>query len=132
MAPVKANPVITTVVPTGPDRGENPSIEGSTRKSNELVPVPRVGVVTVIGPDRAPSGTFAVIWVSETTWKEASTPLKVTELAPAKSAPVNVTVRPTRALGGETREITGRTFSRTETEPEPSLAVTTSGLPSLL
>ena len=65
VAPVKAVPVITTFVPTGPLVGEKlVMLEGAggvvTVKFVELVPVP-AEVVTLIGPVVAPAGTVAVI-----------------------------------------------------------------------
>ena len=68
VAHVKPVPPIVTSVPTGPEAGENPVIEGGgiTVKLPELVPVPP-GASTDICPELAPSGTVAVICSSETT-----------------------------------------------------------------
>ena len=62
VAPVKPVPSIVTSVPTGPEAGENPLIEGGgiTVKLSELVPVPP-GVMTEICPVLAPAGTVALI-----------------------------------------------------------------------
>ena len=63
VVPVKPVPLTVTEVPTGPELGANPVTVGAgaavTEKLPELVPVP-AGVVTEIGPDVAPDGTFAV------------------------------------------------------------------------
>ena len=68
VAHVRPVPPIVTSVPTGPEAGENPLIEGGgiTVKLPELVPVPP-GASTEICPELAPSGTVAVICSSETT-----------------------------------------------------------------
>jgi hypothetical protein len=70
VAPVKFAPVMATLVPTGPDIGVNPEIDGPvdvvTVKFDTLDPVPPA-VTTVIGPLIAPPGTVAVICVSELT-----------------------------------------------------------------
>jgi hypothetical protein len=68
VAPVKAVPLIVTLVPTDPLVGVNPVMVGGTVtvKVPLLVAVP-AGVVTLIVPVVAPAGTGAVIWVSEST-----------------------------------------------------------------
>jgi hypothetical protein len=92
--------LIVTVVPTVPLDGVKPLIAGAT--ANELaVAAEPPGVVTEIGPDVAPLGTVAVIWVGETTAKEALVPAKVTPEAPENPLPEIVTVVPTVPLGGE-------------------------------
>src|SRR6185369_2092038 len=63
LAPVKFNPVIETLAPAGPLAGENPSIRGATAKLEPLVAVFN-GVVTLIGPVVAPTGTVAVILIA--------------------------------------------------------------------
>ena len=61
VAPMKFDPLIVTDVPTGPIVGENELITGGpTVKSAALVTDP-TGVVTVIFPVVAPTGTVAVI-----------------------------------------------------------------------
>jgi hypothetical protein len=64
VAPVKSHPSISTFWPTGPLMGVMLEIVGGagvgTVKVAALVPVP-AGVVTLIGPVRAPQGTVAVI-----------------------------------------------------------------------
>jgi hypothetical protein len=73
---------------------------GRTVKTAELVPVPP-GVVTPILPVWAPTGTVAVICVSEFTVKlVAFTPPKVTLVAPVKLIPVITTDAPTCPLVG--------------------------------
>ena len=109
VAPVKLVPVITTLVPTGPLAGEKLVIVGTgtvTEKLVALVAVPP-GVVTVIAPVVAPEGTVAVICVEESTVKIAVTPLNLTEVAPAKFAPVITTFVPTGPLAGEKLVIVG-------------------------
>ena len=64
-----------------------------------LVAVPP-GVVRLIGPLPAPSGTVAVICVAETTVNVALVPLKLTALAPEKFVPLTVTDDPTAPLAG--------------------------------
>ena len=59
------------------------------------------GVLTDIFPVTAPTGTVAVIFVSEFTVKTAAFPtLNVTLVAPVKLTPVIVTVLPTTPLDG--------------------------------
>src|SRR5205823_2337783 len=64
VAPVKEVPVTVTEVPTGPEGGSNPVMAGDTTKESPLVALPS-GLTTVTGPVVAPSGTVAVMWVSE-------------------------------------------------------------------
>jgi len=71
-----------------------------------LVPVPP-GVVTLILPVTAPTGTVAVIWVAEFTTKLARTPPNRTAVAPVKAVPVIVTAVPVLPLVGENEEIVG-------------------------
>ena len=61
VAPAKAVPVMTTLVPTGPLVGLNPLMVGATLKVESLVATP-AGVTTFTLPVRAPNGTVAVIW----------------------------------------------------------------------
>ena len=58
VAPVKAVPVIVTLVPTGPPAGVKPAMVGTTAKFVALTAVPP-GVVTLTGPVVAPDGTVA-------------------------------------------------------------------------
>ncbi len=59
LTPAKPEPLIVTVVPTGPVVGVIEVITGVTVNGCELVVVP-VAVVTVIGPVVAHAGTAAV------------------------------------------------------------------------
>jgi hypothetical protein len=102
LAFLKFVPVIVTDAPTLPLRGEKPEIVGAgmTVKLLGLVAVP-AGVVTLIGPVVAPSGTTAVILVDEFTVDVALMPLKVTPIGvPVKRVPVIVTKVPTPPLVG--------------------------------
>src|SRR5512145_448148 len=66
------------------------------------------GVVIVMGPVVAPSGTVAVmVDVTTTKLKAASIPLNFTFVALVKSVPVIVTTVPTGPLDGEKFVITG-------------------------
>ena len=74
-----------------------------------LVAVPP-GVLTEIFPVPAPTGTVAVIFVSEFTVNTAVFPtLNVTLVAPVKLTPVIVTVLPTTPLAGEMLAMDGVT-----------------------
>jgi hypothetical protein len=79
---------------------------GTTVKFMALVPVPP-GVVTLILPVTAPTGTVAVICVAEFTTKLARTPPNRTAVAPVKAVPVIVTAVPVLPLVGENPEIVG-------------------------
>jgi hypothetical protein len=79
---------------------------GTTVKFMALAPVPP-GVVTLILPVTAPTGTVAVIWVAEFTTKLARTPPNRTAVAPVKAVPVIVTAVPVLPLVGENEEIVG-------------------------
>jgi len=112
VAPAKWVPVIVTTVPTGPLVGVKLVIVGVadaavTVKLVLLVAVP-FEVVTLIGPVVAPLGTSAWIEVSESMLPAVTgTPLKVTEVAPAKWVPVIVTTVPTGPLVGVKLVIVG-------------------------
>jgi hypothetical protein len=106
VAPVKALPLIVTMVPALPEVGLNEETAGTTLKLVELVLVP-LGVVIVTGPVSAPDGTVAVIFVSDTAVNAAARPLNVTEVAPVKALPLIVTLDPTVAEDGETPEMAG-------------------------
>jgi hypothetical protein len=97
---------MVTGVPTGPELGENPPMEGVgedvTVKAVELVAVPP-GVATEIGPVAAPDGTVAVICTPDTTVKfpdPTLVPLNFTSVAPVKPEPLMVTDVPTGPEGG--------------------------------
>ena len=64
-----------------------------TVKAEVPDPVPP-GVVTEIVPEEAPTGTVAVIEVSERTENAAPIPLNPTAVAPVNLVPANVTVAP--------------------------------------
>jgi hypothetical protein len=131
VAPEKAEPLIVTDVPTGPDVGENPLIDGGgiTEKVEELVAVPP-GVTTEIAPLVAPFGTVAVIFVSESTEKIVVVPLNRTSVAPLSCVPVIVTDVPTEPDAGENPPIDGAgtvTVKLAELEAVPSGVTTEIG-----
>jgi len=108
VAPVKPDPLIVTLVPTGPLAGAKPEIAGGTSTVNELVLVAvPPGLVTLHGPVVAPAGTVAWTAVSEVTVKVAAVPLKATAVAPVKPDPLIVTLVPASPLVGEKPEIAG-------------------------
>src|SRR5439155_364172 len=97
VVPVKAVPLIVTVLPTAPLVGVKLVSVGAgiTVKAVALVAVPP-GVVTLIWPLVAPLGTVAAIEVEEVTVKlTALVPLNVTAVVPVKAVPLIVTVVPT-------------------------------------
>src|SRR5204863_477411 len=109
VAPVKPEPLIVTLVPTGPLVGEKELMLGATVtvKLVELVAVPPA-VVTLIVPVVAPFGTDVVICVSEFTVNElAEVPLNFTAVAPVKPEPEMATLVPTGPLAGLKELITG-------------------------
>jgi hypothetical protein len=65
------------------------------------------GVVTLIGPVVAPTGTVAVILVALTTLNVAAVPLKVTAVAPVRFVAVIVTLVPTSPKVGVKDVIVG-------------------------
>ena len=66
-----------------------------TKKLLELAKEP-AGVITVIGPVEAPAGNVAKIEEEPKTLKVAGVPLKRTDVAPSKLAPLIVTLSPAR------------------------------------
>jgi hypothetical protein len=108
LAPPRPVPAMLTWVPAGPEAGVKPVRLGALPTWNEvaLVAVPR-GVATAIGPEVAPAGTVAVIWLSEITWKTALVPLNDTVLAVARLAPETVTWLAAAPTAGEKPAITG-------------------------
>jgi hypothetical protein len=108
VAPVKFVPLIVTLVPAGPLVGVKLAIVGGGTTVNALllVAVPP-GVVTLSGPVVAPAGTVAWIDVAEVTEKLALTVLNATVVAPAKFAPLIVTLVPTGPLTGAKLAIVG-------------------------
>ena len=104
----KPVPVITTVVPSGPETRLNPAITGLTLNVTPLLAVP--STVTTTGPVVAFAGTVTVIEVSLQSVGVASAPLKVTELVPwdaPKFAPVIATVVPAGPESGFKPLMTG-------------------------
>jgi hypothetical protein len=105
VVPVKFVPLSVTVQPTDPLAGEYEVIVGAPVECTvngvplKLQPVPE-GVVTLICPVVAPSGTVAAICVSEFTLKLAAKRLKATRVAPVKPDPVIVTLVPNVPLVG--------------------------------
>jgi hypothetical protein len=67
--------------------------------------------VTVIGPVVAPTGTVALIFEYDMTEKEASTPLKATDVAPWNALPWMVTTVPMGPLVGMNPVIFGLTLN---------------------
>ena len=97
-------PLIVTDVPTGPLDGLKLEIAGGvlapvTRKFVELTSLP-AGVVTMIRPVVAPTGTLVVICVSRFVANTAAVPLNSTEVAPVNPEPVSVTLVPGGPLVG--------------------------------
>jgi hypothetical protein len=124
VAPVNATPLMVTTVPTGPDGGENPLIDGGTLKFVGLDPLPP-GVVTLILPLAPQQGTTAVICEYESTVNElAGMLLNVTAVAPVKAAPVIVTTVPTGPLAGVKLVIFGWTLKFPELWTVPPGATT--------
>ena len=96
VAPVKFAPLITRVVPGGPDAGENVEITGGsmTVKPAELVAVPP-GVVTLTLPVAAVAGTTAVTEVADRILMvSAAVPSNFTADAAVRLVPKMVTVVP--------------------------------------
>jgi hypothetical protein len=106
VAPVKFVPLIVTTVPAAPLVGVKLVIAGVAVKLLVLVPVPSE-VVTLTGPDVAEAGTVAEIAVSDVTVNAAAVPLKVTDVAPVKWAPLIVTTVPPVPLAGVKLVIAG-------------------------
>ena len=97
-------PVIVTDVPTGPLDGEKPLMVGGapapvTLKFVELTSLP-AGVVTLMRPVVAPTGTLVVICVSRFVTNTAAVPPNSTEVAPVNPVPVRVTLVPGGPLVG--------------------------------
>jgi hypothetical protein len=97
VAPVKFVPINVTAVPAGPPVGVKEEIVGAgivTVKEVDEFAVP-LGVITLMVPVVAETGTTVVICVALTTVNVVATPLKRTAVAPVKSVPVRVTAVPT-------------------------------------
>jgi hypothetical protein len=125
-APVKLRPVIVTIAPIGPLDGATEVTVGGGMTVNELpAPVP-LAVVTEIAPVVAPTGTVAVIWVSELTMKVlAAVPWNATAVAPVKLRPVIVTTAPIGPLDGATEVTVGGGMTVNELPVPVPLAVVT-------
>jgi len=93
-------------MPAEPLIGENDVIVGNGLKF-ELDAEP-AGVVTVILPVVASTGTVAVICVAELTVKLAFATSKATEVAPRKLLPVSTAFVPAGPLFGESPAIFGK------------------------
>ena len=97
VAPVNAEPVIVTLVPTGPDVGENDVTAGApgvvlvVPKSVALTAVP-YGVMTSMVPPL--DGAVMLTCLLDPTAKGTATPPTVTFVAPMKLSPETVTVVP--------------------------------------
>lgn len=102
----KPDPVMVTLVPTGPNAGEKPAIRGRTR-NRSVVPTMPAGVVTLIGPLVASCGIVALISALVVTSNEAGAPSNFTARAPRRFAPRMVTVSPATPLLGEKPVICG-------------------------
>lgn len=113
VVPVKFVPLIVTCVPTGPLGGVKLVIVGGgmTVKFVPLIASPP-GVVTVIAPVVAPTGTVAIIF-PPLNLKVALVPLNVTEVAPLRFAPLIVTAVPIPPLVGENPVMVGGAFATT-------------------
>ena len=110
--PVKALPVIVTVVPIGPLPGEKVVTTGTGGTTVNWLPLgvlpPGVVTVMVSTPNDVPAATFAVTDVSEiTVTLVAAVEPNVTAVVPVKALPVIVTVVPTGPLPGEKEVTTG-------------------------
>src|SRR5207245_11531984 len=110
VVPVKAVPVMVTIGPGAPEVGLKVFTAGFTLKS-VLLHAMAVLVRTEIGPVRAPVGTVAAIWESESTLKVAPTPSKYTASAPVRCSPVMVTPLPTGAAVGFVEAMAGNPWS---------------------
>ena len=100
VAPVKAWPVMVTVVPGAPREGWKPSIEGVTAKLPALSTCP-AGPTTVILPEVAEAGTTARSDVAERIVTElAMVSLKLTLVTLARFVPLTVTEVPMGPAAG--------------------------------
>ena len=102
VAPVKPVPVMTTGVPTRPLVGLMVALGSAPLTTvNEadggVIPL---GVVTVIGPVLAPTGTEAWIWASLEDSTLAVVPLNATAVTPVKPEPETVTAEHSAPLPG--------------------------------
>jgi hypothetical protein len=96
---LKVLPLMTTLVPTGPEPGEKLVMVGGTRNEAVLDAAP-AALVTLILPVVAVEGTVAVIWVGESIVKVAPAALNATALDVSKLVPVMTTEVPEMPLPG--------------------------------
>jgi len=75
----------------------------------------------------APAGTVALIWVLDTTVKEAGVLLKVTLVVPFKPEPLMLNVVPAGPLAGENPYTLGCTVNLADVVAEPAELVTVIG-----
>ena len=112
VVPVKALPVIVTVVPTGPLPGKKDITTGTGGTTVNWLPLgvlpPGVVTVMVSPPNAVPAATIAVIDVSEfTVTLVAAVDPKLTADTPVRPLPMIVTVVPTGPPPGEKEVTTG-------------------------
>jgi hypothetical protein len=125
---------MVTLRPLGPRTGVNDVMIGAgvVRTVNEVSEASTPpGVVTEIGPEVAPKGTSARIWMSESTTKALEVPLNVTDETPVNPVPATVTSTPACPLVGKKEAITGGgegvtvKLSRLELVPSGSVSAIT-------
>jgi hypothetical protein len=105
---LKPDPVMVTVVPTGPDIGDTLEMATGTETVKVFHVADELPTVTFNGPVVAPLGTVATNWVALAEDTVAAVPLNVTALPVAvvlKPEPVIVTAVPTMPLVGDTLAI---------------------------
>ena len=103
VAPVRFVPAMSTVVPTGPLDGANAVIVGgdAVTVKDVVVCAAPPGVVRVISPLVAPTGTVAFTDVAETAVTAVpAAPLNVTAVVPVRFVPVIVTTVPAGPVVG--------------------------------
>ena len=98
VAPVKSVPVMVMTVPPAPDPVEGETLvtvgAGGILYKVLAVVVPPTVVTNTLAAPALPAGVVAVILVELTTVKLTAVPPMVTEVAPARSAPVMVMLVP--------------------------------------
>jgi hypothetical protein len=119
----KPEPLLVTVVPTGPEAGVKPVIFVNTTNGSGEVAVPP-GVVNVTTPVVAAAGTVVFTVVAFTNVNGAATPLNFTDETPLKVVPVNVTGVPTKPLATEKPEIVDNTLNAVALVASPPGVVT--------
>lgn len=96
-APVRLVPIMVTVDPTRPDFVKAVIVGKLTTVKSVLLLAVKIGVVTLILPVVAPTGTMAFSEVAEILVIEVdATPLNLTALVPIRLVPITVTVDPIR------------------------------------